>query len=58
MNIDTSLIEKYYLVDVSHRPSNARIKSVNLTKKEAQLKNYALTLRNTTQRYIKQKDWK
>ena len=58
MITDNTSIDKYYLVDISLRPSYARLKSVELTEREAKIKNYALRLNRTTKFYIKKKEWR
>ena len=54
---DNTTLNKYYLVDISLRPSYAILQSVELTEREARIKNYALRLHRTTKFYIKKKFW-
>lgn len=57
MITDHTPLNKYYLVDISLRPSYARLKSVELTERETKIKNYALRLNRTTKLYIKKEEW-
>lgn len=58
MNIDTSIKNKYVLINNNLKPSYSLVSSVVLTEREASIKNTAFKMNRVNKMYILEKNWK
>ena len=55
--INNEPLEKYILIDITLKPSYAKVKSVKLTEQEFLIKNLAYRMNRSKYRYVKASEW-